>query len=187
MNDKHLRDMRRSDWRRILKRRYAARPSDLFGPGGVESLLLIDEIASPLTVGSGPRQVKIVEEGYAWLQIAPAREHFWLTAMFDGEDRLLQIYFDITGGSRFDDPDNPTFEDRYLDVVLLPDGQFFVLDEDELDAALRGGALTRAEYDDARRACDGLCARLSRDANGLMASCCRAERALKALPIFSGR
>ena len=99
------RDMRRTDWKCITKRRYVSRgEADIFGSAGRISLTLIDEVAGPLTVHYHSRAVLIADAGYSWFQAAVPDARWWLTAMFDECDRLIQIYFDITGGSRFDDP-----------------------------------------------------------------------------------
>ena len=92
------RDMRRTDWKRITKRRYISRgEADIFGSVGRISLTLIDEVTGPLTVHYHSRAVLIADAGYSWLQAAVPGAHWWLTAMFDECDRLIQIYFDITG------------------------------------------------------------------------------------------
>ena len=98
---------------------------------------MIDEVTGPLTVHYHSRDVLIADAGYSWFQAAVPGARWWLTAMFDECDRLIQIYFDITGGSRFDDPENPTFEDMYLDIVVSADGSIEVVDRDELDEACK--------------------------------------------------
>ena len=142
-----IRDMRRTEWQRITKRRYISREeTDIFGSAGRISLISIDEVTGPLTVHYPSRDVLIADAGYSWFQAAVPGACWWLTAMFDAYDRLIQIYFDITGGSRFDDPENPTFEDMYLDIVVSADGSIEVVDRDELDEALRSGTITAAQH-----------------------------------------
>ena len=92
------RDMRRTDWKRITKRRYVSRgEADIFGSAGRISLTLIDEVTGPLTVHYKSRTVLIADAGYSWFQAAVPGARWWLTAMFDERDRIIQIYFDITG------------------------------------------------------------------------------------------
>ena len=176
-----MKDMRRSDWSRILSRRYASRPCRFRGREGRVSLLVIEEAAEPLIVRDAGEELNIVERGYAWVQIAMKDQPFWLTAMFDERGELLQIYFDITGGNRFDDPENPTFEDMYLDIVVNSRGELYVLDRDELDAALTAGAITQAQHDRAERACQTLYQYLKKNRPAVQALCRRAYRELKAL------
>ena len=54
----NLRDMYRSDWTRIKEREYISRPCILDGQPACESLILIREITSPLTVSSSGTPVK---------------------------------------------------------------------------------------------------------------------------------
>ena len=151
------RDMRRTDWKRITKRRYISREkADIFGHAGRISITFIDEVTGPLTVRYHSRDVLIADTGYSWFQAAVPGVRWWLTAMFDERDRLIQIYFDITGGSRFDDPENPTFEDMYLDIVVSADGSIEVVGRDELDEALQTGTITAAQHREALESCDKL-------------------------------
>jgi len=174
-----LRDMRRSDWTRITKREYVSRPCSVGNAEGRESLILIRDITAPLTVSSAGDAVKIVEKDYSWLQIARKDGRHWLTAMFDEQDTLLQMYFDVTDGNIFDNPDNPAFRDMYLDVVLRPDGRIVILDRDELDEALETGAVTPEEHAAALRDCDALVSYLRKNTDSFIGYCRRTQRELK--------
>ena len=174
-------DMRRSDWQRILRREYISRDCQMYGRRGKESLLVIREVTGPLTVHDGGEDVLIADTDYAWVQIALEGLPFWLTAMYDDRGRLIQIYFDITAGNRFDDPENPTFVDMYLDIVVNSRGELYVLDRDELEAALTAGAITQAQHDRAERACQTLYQYLKKNRPAVQALCRRAYRELKAL------
>ena len=46
----------------------------------------------------------------------------------------------------FADPDNPTFRDLYLDVVLTSKLELVTMDREELDAALESGGLDKETY-----------------------------------------
>lgn len=174
------RDMRRTDWKRITKRRYTSREdADIFGNAGRISLTSIDEVTGPLTVHYHSRAVLIADAGYSWFQAAVPGAHWWLTAMFDTHDRLIQIYFDITGGSRFDDPENPTFEDMYLDIVVSADGSIEVVDRDELDEALQNNAITAAQHQVAMDNCDKLEKYLRENTADVMTWCCTRQKELK--------
>ena len=175
-----IRDMRRTEWQRITKRRYISREeTDIFGSAGRISLISIDEVTGPLTVHYRSRDVLIADAGYSWFQAAVPGACWWLTAMFDAYDRLIQIYFDITGGSRFDDPENPTFEDMYLDIVVSSDGSIEVVDRDELDEALRSGTITAAQHRESVENC-GKLERFLRENTAAVLDWCRArQRELK--------
>ncbi|MDE7261392.1 MAG: DUF402 domain-containing protein [Oscillospiraceae bacterium] len=174
----YKKDMRRSDWQRILRREYVSRDCRMYGRRGKESLLVIREVTGPLVVHNAGEDVLIAEKDYAWVQIALEGLPFWLTAMYDAQERLIQIYFDITGGNRFDDPENPTFEDMYLDVVVNSRGELHVLDRDELDEALAEGVITKEEWDKANAACGQLYAYLEENREGVAALCSRVYQEL---------
>lgn len=143
---KDIRDMRRSDWHRILERRYTVSPCSFQGMEGVVSLLEIQKVTNPLTVHYESGEVLIADAGYSWLQLAFKEQFFWATVMFDDKGEFMQGYFDITGGNTFEDMENPKFQDMYLDLVLLRDGGIQVLDRDELDEALEQKEITEEQY-----------------------------------------
>ena len=173
-----MRDMRRSDWHRILEKDYVFRWAEADGAREMESVLTIREMTEPLRVRRRSEWVTIVERGYRWIQIAREGAPVWLTAMFDERGEFLQMYFDITDGNRFDDPKNPTFRDMYLDVVVTPAGEIVVLDQDELDEALTQGKITPEEHGRAETACRGLCAWLAEHQQETLARCQRVMREL---------
>lgn len=170
--------MRRSEWYRILRREYVSRDCRMHGLRGKESLLVIREVTGPLMVHDGGEDVLIADKDYAWVQIALEGLPFWLTAMYDAQGRLLQIYFDITAGNRFDDPENPTFEDMYLDIVVNSRGELFILDQDELDGALAEGTITQEAWDKASAACGRLYAYLEKKREAVTELCGRVYREL---------
>ena len=174
-----LRDMYRTDWTRIKAREYISRACTLDGLPARESLILIRDITAPMTVSSAGLPVKIVEKDYSWIQIAQRDAYWWLTAMFDERGALLQMYFDITGGNLFANPENPQFRDMYLDLVLRPDGVVVTLDEDELSEALQNGDITHAEYEQTKTAADQLRKHLLRHPQEVMESCRETYRSLR--------
>lgn len=143
---KDIRDMRRSDWHRILERKYTVSPCSFQGMEGVVSLLQIQKVTGPLTVKNEDGDILIADKGFSWLQVAFKEQFFWATVMFDDQGKFLQAYFDITAGNTFEDMDNPRFQDMYLDLVLLGDGRIQVLDRDELDEALEQKEITEEQY-----------------------------------------
>ena len=175
----NLRDMYRTDWTRIRAREYISRPCTLDGTPARESLIVIKDITSPFIVDGGGHPLKVVEKDYSWIQIAQKGAFWWLTAMFDEKDNLLQMYFDITAGNLFTDPENPTFRDMYLDFVLRPDSTVVKLDEDELIEALKNGEITHAEYEQTKAAAENLHAHLSHHPQEVMDRCRQTHHSLK--------
>ena len=149
-------NMKRTDWRRLLEKSYVVRDCSPWGYPGRESILRIHKVSQPLWVKEGYGRICIADAGHSWVQVACQDQPYWLTAMFDREDRFLQIYFDIARPPCFDDPDDPTFEDLYLDVVLTSKRELAILDREELDEALKTGEIDRETYDFALAACEKL-------------------------------
>ena len=147
MMKEDIRDMRRSDWHRILEREYRVSSCEFLDMDGVVSLLQIRKVIEPLMVpGENGKKVLIADAGYAWLQVAFKEQYFWATVMYDDQGKFMQGYIDITAGNDFEDRDNPTFRDMYLDLVLLDDGRILVLDEDELEEAFKKSEITEEQY-----------------------------------------
>ena len=149
-------NMKRTDWRRLLEKSYAVRDCAPWGHPGRESFLRIHKVSQPLWVKEGYGRICIADAGHSWVQVGCHDQPYWLTAMFDRKDRFLQIYFDIARPPCFDDPDDPTFEDLYLDVVLTSGLEVAILDREELDEALKIGEIDRETYDFALAACEKL-------------------------------
>ena len=89
-------DMRRSDWRRILKRTYSDCDFYVDRMQAKRSLLRIHEVTQPLVIDNIAGHILIADRGHSWLQIAVKAQHVWITAMFDADGEFIQAYFDIT-------------------------------------------------------------------------------------------
>ena len=137
-------NMRRDGWKRVLRRDVRLEDWAWRGWKGKIALIRIHEVTAPLTVTVNGRPVRIADAGYAWLQIAPEGQFEWLTAMFDAEGRLAEIYIDLTDGN-VTDTENPWFRDMYLDYAMAG-GDVEELDRDELEEALRSGDVTEEQY-----------------------------------------
>ncbi|MEA4831236.1 MAG: DUF402 domain-containing protein [Oscillospiraceae bacterium] len=137
--------MARDDWSRIEERRSAYMEAEFFGIKGFAGLLCLDKVKAPLVKGVPGVDVKIVDNGFRWLQFAPKGEHWWLTVMADERGKIVQYYFDITKENVLCE-ESSYFYDLFLDVVALPDGTVVLLDKDELDAALSENIITENEY-----------------------------------------
>ena len=115
-------------------------------------------------------KVQVTGEGMTWLELIPDQTSRVITAMFfpDGtygterkrypapanEQYQPSVwYIDITDGTEYDDDGIAVFIDRYLDVILFPEGNYKIDDRDELDRAYEAGELTKAQYDGALAEC----------------------------------
>lgn len=114
---------------------------------GTISLINIKEITNSISV-TRPDNTKdcVLDLEYKWLGIYPKNENYCITVMYDNNWKLLQWYFDIANGTCKYENSVPYIEDLYLDVVLLPNGNHYILDEDELKQALSENKITLEQY-----------------------------------------
>ncbi len=135
----------RSTWARIEESRRAFCRFNTESFSGVAYLMELTRVREPLIAEFKGETLKIVDDGYFWLQIAPENENFWITVMYDENGCCLQYYFDMTLKNIIDE-EGSYFYDLFLDLVAMPDGRLIVLDEDELDCALSENVITKEEY-----------------------------------------
>ena len=144
---RNRKDMHRSDWHRCIRKEYAAAPCEFRGKKGRISLTVLRELTGPLWVADRGGKTLIADTDFSWLQLAVEGEYFYMTSMFNPEGKLRQLYFDITNGTIFEHPENPCFDDMYLDLVLSADGYISILDRDELDEAYADHVISQKEYE----------------------------------------
>ncbi len=132
----------RASWPRLLDRTFAHGSFAEQSISGEMSLIHMHRVVAPLNANMGGQPLTLADAGYAWLQIAPTGKNWWLTAMFDPVQHIVQYYFDVTAHNVLLGNGDSYFADMFLDVVLLPDGQTFLLDQDELDDALHAGIIS---------------------------------------------
>lgn len=174
----------RPDWPRVIEKRYVQEyvRDDSFE--GYVALLFLDRVKAPLIVRCGDVELCIADQGYVWMMFFPVGERYSLTAMINPERRIVQWYFDIVKANELSEEGIPGFEDLYLDLAVLPDGTLEVLDEDELDAALRDGHIDEAEH---RMATDELLRLKTSVETGQMELLNRTERYLALIGKYDGR
>ena len=141
----NIKTMRRDEWSRILDKKVIIKEIYCGEYKGKVSLLKIQKVTEPLWVGNDTKKVKISDENHSWLQIALEKGYFWMTAMFDENDKPFEIYIDMTNGNHTE-VENPFFEDMYLDYAISGE-EVLELDMDELEGAFRDGEITKEQYD----------------------------------------
>lgn len=136
----------RSDWKRILQRKYAQSFIDTKEFKGHLTLLNTIQVSKPLFVNYGEKNVCIVDDGFMWLQQFPSNKNHCVTTMFDANGNVVQWYIDICLCNGADNG-IPWWDDLFLDIILLPSGEIFVIDADELEDALSNGVISKQHYD----------------------------------------
>ena len=139
-----IKPINKSNWARVIKRETAC--VDIKEQEGVAYLIKIKEVTEPLSKICLGELVKLADVGYYWLQIGLKDKNFWLTAMYDENEKFVQYYFDVTRKNVIQGKES-YFEDLYLDVICLGEGKIEILDKDELDDALLEGSIDKRDYD----------------------------------------
>lgn len=99
------------------------------------------------------KEVCILGNGYKWLGVYPDNETYAITALYDDKNELVEFYFDMTKENGVFNG-KPYIVDIYLDLVITPENEKIVLDEDELQDALDQNILGKEEFDLAYKTLD---------------------------------
>lgn len=136
----------RSDWKRIESREFAIMRQDTDAFSGYVTLLHFHTVRAPLIKKMDGRKLVLADAGYYWMQHFPQGKRYSVTTMLNDKEEVVQWYVDVCEPPVLDERGIPYYDDLYLDVVLLPSGKRFLLDEEELDEALRLGRISEEQY-----------------------------------------
>ena len=133
-------------------------------------------------------RIQVTGEGMTWLELipddtcrvitvmyfpdgthGPERQNYPLTASEEYQPSIW--YVDIIEGTGYDEDGIAAFIDKYLDVIITPEGDVKVDDRDELDAAYASGELTKEQYDAALAEGEDILKAYGDDIRGLDAWC----------------
>ena len=135
----------RSEWKRVIDREYVQSVLDTEGFKGYITLLKVNKVTEPLYVQYGEEKICIVDDGFKWVQHFPTDKRHSLTTMFNPEGEIVQWYIDIC--HRVGVENNvPWIDDLFLDIVVLPNGEVFQLDVDELEEARSKNIISKDLY-----------------------------------------
>lgn len=164
-------DMKKTAWKRCTEKDYSYKEFEFDNFKGIVSLSYLKKIQSPLTIHYEFGDTLIADNHYKWLQFAFKNEFFWLTAMYNDKNNLIQLYFDITNGNYFDDLSNPYFYDMFLDIVVTREGKIHIIDKDELTMALAENVIDAEQYNKAINKADILYEYLDKNKDNLINYC----------------
>ncbi|MDV2581801.1 DUF402 domain-containing protein [Alkalibacillus haloalkaliphilus] len=135
----------RSEWSRVKDRGYTQSYFDEDHFKGYVTLLKINQVSEPLKVSYRGHEICIIDNGYIWLQHFPEGQHFTVTTMFNVKGEVVQWYIDLSLRNGLESA-VPYYDDLFLDIVVLPNGQVFLLDEDELQQAFNKGIVNEEMF-----------------------------------------
>lgn len=137
----------RANWRRVTDKKYQVKILRDPDFQGYVVLYQMKQVRDPLFKEYDGKRYCVADAGYEWLQHFPKGAHYIMTSMYNNQGQVVQWYIDICKVQGVTDRGVPWFDDLYLDVVILPSGQLYLLDEEELEDALQRGFITQEDYD----------------------------------------
>ena len=135
---------------------YFSKEINLGNSSGVASIIKFNNIKNPTTVHYNFKDATIVDNNYTWIQLALRNQNFYIKAMYDEKDNLIEIYVDVSRNNIFDDIENPMYEDLFLDVIVPNKGHIYNMDDVELIKAFREGVITKDEFKLSKVVCHNL-------------------------------
>lgn len=114
---------------------------------GIITFIDIKEILDTVSVTRPDNTTEcLIDIGYKWIGIYPKNTKYCITVMYDKNWNLLQWYFDINADIYKTNDGIPYTNDLYLDIVLQPNGNYYLIDEDELEEAFINNMISKEEY-----------------------------------------
>ncbi|WP_162287815.1 DUF402 domain-containing protein [Indiicoccus explosivorum] len=146
----------RDGWERIQRKETAKMvKEDDHGFSGHVTLLQALQVTEPLVFTYRGKDVKVLDDGYVWVQHFPDDKRFSLTTMFDDQGEVVQWYVDVCRQNATENG-RPYMEDLFLDIIILPDGEVIQADTKDLEEALEKGVIGEDLYSTAWKELDRL-------------------------------
>ena len=146
----------RLDWYRILNRDFVCSFLDEDEFKGHITLISIHQVKESLIRTINNQEICLVDDGYYWMQHFPSESNYCVTTMINEKKEVIQWYFDIAKSVGSNEQGIPYWDDLYLDVVVFPNGEFYIKDEDELEEAFNNNYINEDDYKLAKNILNGL-------------------------------
>lgn len=114
------------------------------------------DVQKPILIPNGKT---IINNNYKWLEFYDYSSRVKLTAIYDDNNEIVEWYFDIARKIGIENG-IPFEDDMYLDVVVTPEGNVILLDENEFEEAYERKEMTKEEYEEAYKIAYDLMERL---------------------------
>jgi predicted RNA-binding protein associated with RNAse of E/G family len=161
----------RLDWSRVLNRNFISRFIDEVEFKGHITLISINQVKEPLKRNINGQDICLVDDGYYWMQHFPSNSNYCVTTMFNEMKEVVQWYFDISKSVGVTEQGIPYWDDLYLDIVVFPNGDFYIKDEDELEEALNRKHIEEDDYRLAKNIMNGLIKEIETMENNIIKNC----------------
>ncbi|MBH0155431.1 DUF402 domain-containing protein [Fictibacillus sp. 5RED26] len=135
----------RPNWKRVTDKHFEVTHKESSCFKGKVTAIHLKQVSEPLVVNYKENKICIADSGYTWMQHFPEGENYTITTVLDDNGEVVQFYIDMCGDHGVDDRGIPWFDDLYLDIVILPDKELFLLDDDELMKAFQKGDINEEQ------------------------------------------
>jgi predicted RNA-binding protein associated with RNAse of E/G family len=105
--------------------------------------------------------VEVIKNGYGMIYFAFIGKNYDILKVYDEDGNFKGLYIDVLAYTKRDG-DNLEMLDLFLDIFVFPNGEAFLLDEDELEMALNYGLIDKETFDFAYRVARGILEKLKR-------------------------
>lgn len=137
----------KENWKRLLEKEFVYKQIKYKELEGEAALIKIKKVKEPLFKQYDEKIIKLADDGYYWLQLGLKNKNYWVTAMYDANEEIIQYYIDMTKENKINTDGRSYFYDLFLDVVQLANGKIYLLDEDELINALKEHIIDKSDFD----------------------------------------
>lgn len=108
-------------------------------------------------------KIPVSAKGMIWLTLIPDDRKRCIGAYIKPDRRVSVWYVDVIEKTGIDEDGIVYYIDKYLDVILTPQGDVIVQDRDELDEAYASGELSDFQYEEALKEGELIIAELAAD------------------------
>ena len=110
-----------------------------------------------------------MDDGYYVIEIVPKNKNYALRLFLNDKKEIIEYYFDIIKESGIDKELRvPYFIDLYLDITIQKNGKVNILDEEELNDALKSKDITKKDYELVLKVKEQLLKEIEGQSNDLM-------------------
>ena len=110
-----------------------------------------------------------MDDGYYVIEIVPKNKNYALRLFLNDKKEIIEYYFDIIKESGIDkELKVPYFIDLYLDITIQKNKKVNILDEEELNDALKSKDITKKDYELVLKVNEQLLQEIEEQSNDLM-------------------
>lgn len=149
-------------WRRLVRSKYDETIITINGERILAGMIHMHKVREPLSVPVVGEDTLVVANNFKWMQLLPEKHNYSITVMYDERWQEIQYYFDINYSHTLE-LGKARRQDLYLDVLVLPDGRYELVDEEDIKRAFKKGIISSKEKDFAYNTAAELMSEIDRD------------------------